>query len=145
MFKHLLLPTDGSALSKTAVQQGVALAKSLGARVTGLHVSPEFHVVTYSAEMLEDTEGQYMEDSRRYAAEVLAQVQQEAQASGVACETVVVVSDHPHEAIIRTAGERDCDMIAMASHGRKGIKGFLLGSETQKVLVHSDIPVLVLR
>ena len=145
MFKHILLPTDGSALSKMAVQQGVALAKALGARVTGLHVSPEFHVVTYRAEMLEDTENQYMQDSQRYAAEVLAEVQREAQASGVACETVVVVSDHPHEAIIRTAAERGCDLIAMASHGRKGITGFLLGSETQKVLVHSDKPVLVLR
>lgn len=145
MFKHILLPTDGSALSESAVRQGVALAKALGARVTGLHVSPEFHVVTYRAAMLEDTGPQYMEDSRRHAAEVLAQVQQEAQAAGVACETVVVVSDHPYEAIVRTAEERACDLIAMASHGRKGIKGFLLGSETQKVLVLCDKPVLVFR
>lgn len=145
MFKHLLLPTDGSALSESAVRQGVALAKALGARVTGLHVSPEFHVLSYRAEMLEDTEAQYLKDSQRHAAELLAQVQQEAQASGVACETVTVVSDHPYEAIIKTAEQRGCDVIAMASHGRKGLKGFLLGSETQKVLTHSDKPVLVFR
>ena len=145
MFKHILLPTDGSNLSESAVRQGVALAKALGARVTALHVSPEFHIVTYRAKSLEDTENQYMDDTQRYAAEVLAQVQREAQASGVACETVSVVSDHPYEVIVNTARERDCDLIAMASHGRKGIKGFLLGSETQKVLVLCDKPVLVFR
>ncbi|MEO7400833.1 MAG: universal stress protein [Polaromonas sp.] len=145
MFKHLLLPTDGSALSRAAIQQGVALAKVLGARVTGVHVSPEFHAITFSTEMLEDTEDQFQEDSERHAADFLAQVEREAQASSVTCETVAVVSDHPYEAIIRTAEERGCDLIAMASHGRKGVKGFLLGSETQKVLVHTDKPVLVFR
>ena len=145
MFKHLLLPTDGSALSEAAVRQGVALAKALDARVTGVHVSPAFHVITYRTEMLEDTEDEFQEDSERHAADFLAQIQREAQAVGVACNTVAVVSDHPYEAIIRTAEERGCDLIAMASHGRKGIKGFLLGSETQKVLTHTQKPVLVFR
>ena len=145
MFKHVLLPTDGSPQSEAAIQQGIALAKETHGRVTGIHVIPEFHVVTYRTDMLEDTREQYAKDSQAKAAKILQSVENAARDAGVPCDTVCVVSDEPYEAIIRTAEEEGCDLIAMASHGRKGIKGLLVGSETQKVLTHSHQPVMVLR
>jgi nucleotide-binding universal stress UspA family protein len=145
MFKHVLLPTDGSPQSEAAIQQGIALAKETHARVTGIHVVPEFHVVTYRTDMLEDTREQYAKDSQAKAAKILQSVENAARAAGVKCDTVCTVSDEPYEAIIRTAEEKGCDLIAMASHGHKGIKALLLGSETQKVLTHSHQPVMVLR
>ena len=145
MFTHLLLPTDGSPASEAAIQQSIELAKAIHAKVTGLHVIPEFHVFTYQTEMLEDTREQFTKDSQSHAVKFLAVIQKAAEEAGVACETAYIVSDHPHEAIIKVAEERGCDLIAMASHGRKGISGLLLGSETQKVLTHSKKPVLVFR
>jgi nucleotide-binding universal stress UspA family protein len=145
MFKHLLLPTDGSPASEAAIQQSIQLARDLHAKVTGLHAIPEFHVFTYQSEMLEDTREQFIKDSQDHAVKFLAVVQKAAAEAGVACDTAYVVSDHPHEAIIKVAEERGCDLIAMASHGRKGMSGLLLGSETQKVLTHSKKPVLVFR
>jgi nucleotide-binding universal stress UspA family protein len=145
MFKHVLLPTDGSPQSEAAIQQGIELAKETHARVTGIHVVPKFHVFTYQPEMLEDTREQYAKDSQATAAKILQSVENAARAAGVECDTVCAVSDEPYEAIIRTAEEKGCDLIAMASHGHKGIKGLLVGSETQKVLTHSHQPVIVLR
>ncbi len=145
MFKHVLLPTDGSPHSEAAIQQGIALAKETHGRVTGIHVVPEFHVFTYQSDMLEDTREQYAKDSQAKAAKILQSVEKAAHVAGVPCDTVCVVSDEPYEAIIRTADEQGCDLIAMASHGHKGIKGLLVGSETQKVLTHSHQPVMVLR
>ena len=84
-------------------------------------------------------------DCQTHADQVLAQAAQAAQAAGVACDTASAISDHPFEAIVKVAVEKGCDLIVMASHGRKGLRGFLLGSETQKVLTHSTIPVLVYR
>ena len=145
MFKHMLLPTDGSPASGLAVSACMQLAKDAGARVTALHVVPEFHVFTYQAEMLEDTRETWLRNSEAAGAAVLEGVEQAAREQGVDCETVIERSDHPYEAIIRAARDRGCDVIVMASHGRRGVKGLLLGSETHKVLVHSAIPVLVLR
>ena len=145
MFKHVLLPTDGSPQSESAIHQGIELAKETHARVTGIHVIPEFHVFTYRPDMLEETPQQYAKDSQAKAAKILQAVETAARDAGVPCDTVWVVSDEPYEAIIRTADEQGCDLIAMASHGRKGIKGLLVGSETQKVLTHSHQPVMVLR
>ncbi len=145
MFKHVLLPTDGSPQSEAAVRQGIALAKEQQARVTGIHVVPEFHVFTYHPDMLEDTRAEYDRDSKAQATKILAAVEDAARAAGVPCETVCATNDEPYEAIIRTADEKGCDLIAMASHGRKGMKGLLVGSETQKVLTHSHQPVIVLR
>lgn len=145
MFKHLLLPTDGSPQSEDAIRQGIALAKETQARVTGIHVVPEFHVFTYRTDMLEDTRAEYVRDSQAQAAKILQSVENAARDAGVPCDTVCAVSDEPYEAIIRTADEKGCDLIAMASHGRKGLKGLLVGSETQKVLTHSHQPVIVLR
>ncbi len=145
MFKHVLLPTDGSPQSEAAVRQGIALAKEQQARVTGIHVVPEFHVFTYHPDMLEDTRAEYDRDSKAQATKILAAVEDAARAAGVPCDTVCATNDEPYEAIIKTADEKGCDLIAMASHGRKGMKGLLVGSETQKVLTHSHQPVMVLR
>jgi nucleotide-binding universal stress UspA family protein len=94
---------------------------------------------------MNDTSEQYQKDSQAYAEQVLAKVQGAANEVGVSCTTLFMVNDHPYEAIVKAAKDKGCDLICMASHGRKGVKGLLLGSETQKVLTHTDIPVLVYR
>lgn len=145
MFKHLLLPTDGSPASNDAIREGIQFAKSERAQVTGLYVMPEFHVMTYRVDMVEDTKSQFAEDCRAHADRYLGVIQEAANTSGVTCHTASVTSDHPFEAIIKTAEEKGCDLIVMASHGRRGVRGLLLGSETLKVLTHSKTPVLVYR
>ncbi len=145
MFSHVLLPTDGSALSQAANLAGIRFAKQSNLKVTGISVMPAFHVLTFNVMMLEDTKEQFLIESRAQAEKYLAMLQRAAAEEGVACDTVIEVSDHPYEAIVRTASARGCDLILMASHGRRGMQGLLLGSETQKVLTHSKIPVLVYR
>jgi nucleotide-binding universal stress UspA family protein len=145
MFKQILLPTDGSDLSERAVLAGLSFAKEIGAQVTGLTVLPEFHVITYDTNMIEDTEAEFLRRMEQQGDKILAFVSDAARSADVPCSLVQAVSDDPYEAILQTAKERKCDLIIMASHGRRGVKGVLLGSETQKVLVHSDIPVLVYR
>ena len=145
MFKHVLLPTDGSKLSDDAARTGVQLAKTVNAKVTGFHVMPEFHVFTYKTEMLEDTKNEFAMDSKAHAAQYLSVIESAAKPAGVTCDIASATHDHPYEAIIRVAKQRGCDLIVMASHGRKGVQAVLLGSETQKVLTHSHIPVLVCR
>lgn len=145
MFTHILLPTDGSPLSKRAIDQGVRLAKSIDARVTGFYAIPQFHVLTYRAEMLEDTREQYARDCRAHAEQYLAVIEGAAKEVGVPCDTEYVAHDQPYEAIVEAARRRGCDLILMASHGRSGVQGLLLGSVTQKVLTHTNLPVLVVR
>jgi nucleotide-binding universal stress UspA family protein len=145
MFKKILLPTDGSDLSERAVLAGVSFAKEIGARVVGLTVTPEFHTFTYKTEMLEETEEEFNASTQRQAAKNLAVISDAAAAAGVPCDVVQVISDEPWAAILQTAKDSGCDLIIMASHGRRGFKALILGSETQKVLVHTDIPVLVYR
>ena len=145
MFTHILLPTDGSKLSEAAVQRGIEFAKGINAKVTGFHVAPEFHVFTYKAEMLEDPKGQFARDCRSHAEQYLGFIEKAAKDAGVACDTVYVTHDQPYEAIIEAAAKNGCDLIMMASHGRRGVQGVVIGSETQKVLTHSKIPVLVYR
>ena len=145
MYKRILLPTDGSEASRRAILAGVDFAKELGAEVVGLTVTPEFHTLTVNSEMLEDTPEQYAEASRQRAERILDDVRAAARDVGVACSCEQAVSDNPYEVIIATAVRNGCDLIVMASHGRRGVKALLLGSETQKVLVHSAIPVLVHR
>jgi nucleotide-binding universal stress UspA family protein len=145
MFKHLLVPTDGSALSEAAIQMAMRLASESGARVTGIHVMREFHVFAYQADMLADTEEQYIRGAQKHANDYLTVITNAAGQAGVECDTVATSRAHPYEAIINIAAERDCDLIVMASHGRSGVRALLIGSETQKVLTHSAIPVLVVR
>jgi nucleotide-binding universal stress UspA family protein len=145
MFKHILLPTDGSEISERAVLSGLRLAKDLGATVTGLHVVEPFQVFTTKYDMLEDTRPQYDRDSQAKAERALTYVVNEAREQGVPCDTVQVTAEDPYDAIIEVARDKSCDLIAMASHGRRGVAALFLGSETQKVLAHSVIPVLVFR
>jgi nucleotide-binding universal stress UspA family protein len=145
MYKHLLLPTDGSAASEAAIHQVVAMAKETGAKVTGLHVIQPFHVFPYDVEMIESTQSTYLTEAQARAERYLLPIERATKEVGVACETQVITDEHPYEAIIRTAKTRGCELIVMCSHGRSGVKGLLLGSQTQKVLAHSTLPVLVLR
>jgi nucleotide-binding universal stress UspA family protein len=145
MFKHILIPTDGSELSRTAITNGIAFAKSIGARITVVTSYPPFHVIAADPVMLTDTKERYVKDVEASAGRRLQEADDAARASGVRSDTVRVVSDSPYRAIIDTAQSRECDLILMASHGRKGPAAVLLGSETQKVLSHCNIPVLVWR
>ena len=145
MYKHILIPTDGSDLSGAAVRQGIALAKALGARVTALTVSSPFHAVAVDPVMVTDTPEQYRKDSEAAAQRYLGVATAAAGAANVPCDWLHVIDDHPYQAIIETARDKGCDLIFMASHGRKGVSALLLGSETTKVLTHSKIPVLVCR
>jgi nucleotide-binding universal stress UspA family protein len=145
MYKRILIPTDGSEGSQRAILAGVEFARETGAEVVGLTATPEFSVLSTDSDMLEDTPEQYAANSAARAARVLGDVQAAADEAGVPCRTQHVVDDDPYAAIIAAARDAGCDLIVMASHGRHGLKGLLLGSETQKVLVHSTIPVLVHR
>lgn len=145
MFKHVLLPTDGSRLSEKSVKQGIRLAKSLNARVTALHVIPKYHSFPYDGDVVEWSRDDYERAGEKRASVFLRTVKKIAASAGVECDTVHATSDQPYAEIIRTAEKKACDLILMASHGRRGLAGFLLGSETQKVLTHSKTPVLVYR
>lgn len=146
MYQHICLPSDGSPLSEHAVAQGLALAKSMGARVTVMSVIQPFHVHAVAPEQLMVASNEdYLRATREATARHLDAIAARAKDLGVACQTLAVVDELPWQAIIDTASERGCDLIAMASHGRRGIKALLLGSETLKVLTHSTIPVLVYR
>jgi nucleotide-binding universal stress UspA family protein len=143
MYKHILMPTDGSELSKAAVRQGVQLAKEGGAKVTFLNVVTPFHVFAANTEMVSDTRKEYEKHSRQHAERILAECEQVARGAGVSSDGRFAVNEHPYEEIVK-AGE-EADLIVMASHGRKGVKGLLLGSETHKTITHGHTPVLVVR
>ena len=145
MYRNILIPTDGSELAGKAVKHGIVLAKSIGAKITFLTVTPPFHIFTTDTQMIEDTPAQYKARVQAHAEKTLGAVAQAAQAAGVACGKVHVEHEHPYHAIIDTAGSKGCDLIVMASHGRHGISALVLGSETVKVLTHCKIPVLVHR
>jgi nucleotide-binding universal stress UspA family protein len=145
MFKKILVPTDGSKLSEKAVKKAVQLASETGARIHALHVVPKFHTFTYQSEMLELTAKEFEASASERAKEYLRYVERVAKAAEVACDGSFSFSDQPYKEIIKAAQRKKCDLIVMASHGRRGIEGLLLGSETQKVLTHSRVPVLVLR
>ncbi|HYC45058.1 MAG TPA: universal stress protein [Burkholderiales bacterium] len=146
MFKNILVPTDGSEQSQRAVKTGVELAKLHGARVTGIHVIPDYHLlIAYEGAFDPVTEERIEEEAKARADTYLGQIREAASAAGVPCSTVCETSDHPYDAILRTCDTNGCDLILMTSHGRKGLAAVLLGSETRKVLTHANVPVLVVR
>jgi len=145
MYKHILIPTDGSELSNGAVRQGIDLARAVGARVTVVNVSPTFRTFSADPFMATSTPEQFRRTCQAEAERVLAVAAAGASTAGVVCETVHLEGDRPYQAIIDTATKRECDLIFMASHGRRGVAALVLGSETSKVLTHSKIPVLVCR
>ncbi len=145
MFKHILIPTDGSELSGVAIANGIKFAKKIHAQVTGLAVTMPYHFFALEASMLADTMDRYTEDSNILAEQRLNVIQRAADLAGVACTCMHIVSEHPYEEIVKVAENRGCDVIFQASHGRRGVRALLMGSETQKVLTHTKIPVLVFR
>jgi nucleotide-binding universal stress UspA family protein len=148
MYRHILIPTDGSELAQRAVRHGMSLAKAVGAKVTAVTVEASFNVYDVPSSRVYQMSGafdEYSEHAKAHAGKILSTVAEAARAAGVTCETVQLVQDHPHEAIIAAADQRGCDLIVMASHGRSGIAAVVLGSITNKVLTHTSIPVLVCR
>ncbi|HEX5128246.1 MAG TPA: universal stress protein [Usitatibacter sp.] len=145
MYKHILVPTDGTPLSRKAVRAAAQLASTMNAQVTAVHVMQPWDPpagAEAAAFQLPRIAQEYDRHVRATAKTVLDEVASDVKAP---CETVAVFDSHPWEAIVKVAAERKCDVIVMASHGRGGLAGLLLGSETQKVLTHSKTPVLVCR
>jgi nucleotide-binding universal stress UspA family protein len=145
MFKKVLVPTDGSALSASAVEHAFAFANEIGAEVVVLTVTEPFHIFALSAEQVEETPASFQHEVHRRAGLLLSDAQNKADARGVRCSTMQAENEHPHQAIIDAAEDTGCDLIIMASHGRRGVSALLLGSVTVKVLTHSKLPVLVYR
>lgn len=147
MYQRILVATDGTALSKKAVQSAIDLAAAVGADLVALYVVPRYPVsyfeggITISMQDVARTEKQWSDKGQA----VVDAVQETAQAAGVKTKAVIAQSDLVAESIMAAAKKHKCDLVVMASHGRKGIKRVLLGSETQHVLTHSTVPVLVLR
>jgi nucleotide-binding universal stress UspA family protein len=143
MITNILIATDGSELASRAVQEGLTLAKQTGARITAVTVTSPFHTFTMDPAVVGNTPEGYRKGVEQRTAKTLAAVAEAATAAGVQCDTIAAENDHPYQAIIDTARSKGCDLVVMASHRRHGLDGFLHGSETLKVLSHSDIPVLV--
>ena len=145
MFRNILIATDGSELAAKAVEQGVLFAQEISAKITAVTVSEPFHFLSVSPNQLEYTPIEYEKHSKAHAEKVLGVVSAAAKSAGVVCETLHVEHEQVYQAIIEAAEARRCDLIVMASHGRRGVSAVVLGSETVKVLTHSKIPVLVYR
>jgi nucleotide-binding universal stress UspA family protein len=147
MFKHILLPTDGSELSRKAVTRGVALAKSLGAKVTGLFAAPPATPIIYRANLPVGyaTPEQHQRMIEKTTAKTLEFVENAAKKAGLSFEGVHVTSDFPADEILKIADRKKCDLIVMATHGQGGLRGLFLGSVTQKVLNKAKLPVLIVR
>ena len=147
MYKHILIPTDGSDLSRAAALQGVKLAKSVGARVTAYFAAPPATPVIYDGFLPTGygTTTEHASMIEKTAAKYLGVIEKACAAAGVPCQSVHETNEFPADAIVALAKKRRCDLIFMASHGRRGLTGVILGSQTQKVLTQSKIPVLVYR
>ena len=147
MYKNILVPIDGSALSRSAAREAVAFAKAQGAKVVGFYVAPAYQPNVYAdfvpASFVSPKE--YDDLAKKTADRYLSVVEKAAQAAGVSCTCAHAMSDLPYEEIIKAAQRHKCDLIFMASHGRSGIARLLLGSQTSKVLAHTKVPVLVHR
>lgn len=146
MFKHILMPTDGTEHSERAVERGIELAKLCGARITGIHVMQDYRMLLGPEGLAPSELDENVEERDRERAEsFLAFVQKTADAAGVPCDTVIVKGMNPYDAIVDTANERGCDLIVMTSRYRRGLVSMLLGSEASRVLHRASIPVLTFR
>jgi len=147
MYKHILVPTDGSKLSDEAVTKAIQFAKESGAKLTALHVMPEYIPPAFAEFPAagQASFAEFMKATEETGKTVLGNAKKAANEAGVACETVSIRHTQPYRAIIDVAREKACDLIFMSSHGRRGLSALVLGSETNKVLTHSSIPVLVFR
>jgi Universal stress protein UspA and related nucleotide-binding proteins len=145
LFQHLLLPIDGSDLSLRAFGMGLELARTFGAKVLALHVVPPFNSIAYMAELLAAAELSYSQQAVQSASRYLDKAKALAKAAEVPCQCHYAFGERPHQAILEAVNEHHCDLIVMATHGWHGLNRLMLGSETQKVLLLSKIPVLVCR
>lgn len=148
MYAHIMLPLDGSELSLKALHEGVALAKALNSKLTLITVVSPYHTgitTPFAADIPHQIEKSHDEESKKAAQKLHADMMARAESKGVQCESLVAFGDNTYEQIIENAQSSGCDLIVMASHGRRGLEGLLLGGETIKVLTHSKIPVLVVR
>ncbi len=147
MFKHILVPTDGSELSQRAIRKAAIMARENGAAITVFHAKPELRApffdenIRIDDDMWKECARLADEEAGRYLDEAVSICWQE----GVSATPLAVECDVTHKGIINAAAEHGCDLIFMASHGRRGLRALLLGSETNKVLAHAKIPVLVYR
>ncbi len=148
MYSHILVCTDGTKLSQKAIKTAARLASALGARLTGAYVGAPYVAPIYSEGMVyaaNVTRSQYEKAVQTAARKALEQVTVAAKAAGVTASTATLTANTPWQGILKAAQSKRCDLIVMASHGRRGVAALLLGSETQKVLTHSKVPVLVVR
>lgn len=145
MFKNILIATDGSERSERAIRLGIELAKSTGAEVTAVTATWPIPPIVIEGFGRAVENAELEQNARDHAKRCLALATKLASTAGLSCKTVIVTDSHPHEAIARTADANHCDLIVMASHGRSGASAVLLGSETQKVLAQTKLPVLVCR
>jgi nucleotide-binding universal stress UspA family protein len=147
MYKHLLVATDGSRLSAKAVTHAIALAQALSAKLTAFYASPDYPLPALADGMVYDpvSRQDYAKMANKEAERILAPIKVKAEAGGVDCDLLHAIDNAPWQAILAAARKAKCDAIIMASHGRRGVTALLLGSETQKVLTHAKLPVIVVR
>jgi nucleotide-binding universal stress UspA family protein len=145
MYEHLIIATDGSELARKAVDQGVALAKALGAKLTAVHVTLPWTAVAVGEVAISMPPENYGKMTTENAARILAIVTEAAKDAGVTCVAAHVESDSPAEGIIHAAKEHGADLIVMSSHGRSGLARLLLGSEANEVVCRANLPVLICR
>jgi nucleotide-binding universal stress UspA family protein len=147
MFKHILIPTDGSRLAAKAIKAGVEMAKEMGAKVTGYCAQEPVPTHLYGEGYVADKQmaAEFERRAREHAETCVEEIAAAAKARGVPFTSLVTKSAVPSRGIIDAAQRRKCDVIFMASHGHRGLAGLLLGSVTQEVLTHTEIPVLVFR
>ncbi len=147
MYKNLLVATDGSKLSGKAVAHGIALAQAVGAKLTAFYAAPDYPMPAYADGVVYEpvSRKEYAKLAGQDAEKILSDVAAKAKAGNVECSTTFSIASAPWEAILDAAKKNKCDAIVMASHGRRGVSALLLGSETQKVLTHSKLPVIVVR
>jgi nucleotide-binding universal stress UspA family protein len=148
MYKRILVATDGSESAAKALHQAIALGKALGAQIKIVHVTPPWRTLDVSLAAdagVRNPIGDYEELAARSARRILGAAEETAKAAGIACDTIHVADTVPAEGIVTTARDNDCDLIVMGTHGRRGLRQLLLGSQTTEVLARSVIPVLVVR
>jgi nucleotide-binding universal stress UspA family protein len=145
MYKHILIATDGSDLAQKAVAQGMALAKSLGAKLTAVTVTEPWTAVVPGEMGMAFPIDEYEKGAAENASGILASVKQRSEEAGIACDVVHMADQYPADGIIAAAKDRGCDLIVMASHGRRGFSRLLIGSQANQVVVQSKVPVLIVR
>ncbi len=145
MYKHILIPTDGSELAEKAIHHGLALAKALGAQVTITTASEPWDAVIVGEVAVVLPPEEYERIASESASKILAAAKAIATAEGVACNTLHIMGEHPAEGIVKAAKDKGCDLIVMGSHGRRGFSRLILGSQAYEVVSHSTVPVLIVR